>query len=107
MVDADIDPRRWDDVVWALSTRSDPVRDLTLIDRTPIDYLDFASPLSGLGGKLGIVASTKIGSESTREWGRVLAMTPDVVQRVDALWSRLALDLRPTHETAPYNAESS
>lgn len=107
VVDADIDPRRWDDVVWALSTRSDPVRDLTLIDRTPIDYLDFASPLSGLGGKLGIDATTKIGPETTREWGRVLAMTPDVVRRVDALWSRLALDLRPMHETAPYDAESS
>jgi 4-hydroxy-3-polyprenylbenzoate decarboxylase len=92
VVDDDIDPRRWSDVVWALTTRADPARDLLLIDRTPMDYLDFASPVSGLGGKLGIDATVKIGEETSRDWGRVLAMTPEVVRRVDALWPRLGLD---------------
>ena len=91
VVDDDIDPRNWNDVVWAISTRFDPSRDLTVIERTPIDYLDFASPLSGLGGKLGIDATTKIGSETTREWGRVLAPTPELTARIDALWPRLGL----------------
>jgi 4-hydroxy-3-polyprenylbenzoate decarboxylase len=69
----------------------DPSRDLTVIERTPIDYLDFASPVSGLGGKLGIDATTKIGAETDREWGRVLAMAPEVVARVDEMWQRLGL----------------
>ena len=92
VVDDDIDPRAWADVSWAMATRFDPSRDLMTIDRTPIDYLDFASPLAGLGGKMGIDATTKIGSETSREWGRVLAMTPDVTARVDALWPKLGLD---------------
>ena len=96
VVDDDIDVRRWDDIAWALSTRMDPSRDLMTIDRTPIDYLDFASPISGLGGKLGIDATTKIGTETDREWGRVLAMAPEVVARVDAMWPALGLgDVMP------------
>jgi 4-hydroxy-3-polyprenylbenzoate decarboxylase len=91
VVDDDIDVRSWRDISWALATRMDPSRDLMVIDRTPIDYLDFASPVSGLGGKLGIDATTKIGTETDREWGRVLATAPDVAQRVDAMWRRLGL----------------
>ena len=91
VVDDDIDVRSWADIAWALSTRMDPSRDLMTIDRTPIDYLDFASPVSGLGGKVGIDATTKIGTETDREWGRVLAMDSEVVARVDALWPTLGL----------------
>ena len=90
-VDPDIDVRRWSDVVWALSTRFDASRDLVVIADTPVDYLDFASPQSGLGGKLGLDATTKIGPESSREWGRVLRMSPELSARVDALWPRLGL----------------
>lgn len=90
-VDDDINVRSWGDVIWALSTRFDASRDLMLVDNTPIDYLDFASPKSGLGGKLGLDATTKIGAETDREWGRPLTMTPDVTVRVDALWNRLGL----------------
>jgi 4-hydroxy-3-polyprenylbenzoate decarboxylase len=90
-VDGDIDVKSWPDVIWALSTRFDASRDLMLVENTPIDYLDFASPKSGLGGKLGLDATRKIGTESEREWGRVLTMTPDVVARVDHLWASLGL----------------
>ncbi len=89
VVDPDIDVRSWEDVIWAISTRTDPARDLVSITDTPIDYLDFASPKPGLGGKLGIDATNKIGPETEREWGRVLTMSPEVVQRVDAIWHRL------------------
>ncbi|MBZ8133052.1 UbiD family decarboxylase [Afifella sp. IM 167] len=91
VVDEDIDVTNPADVVWALSTRMDPSRDLLVLDSTPIDYLDFASPQSGLGGKLGIDATTKIGAETSREWGRVLKMSPEVEERVDRLWPRLGL----------------
>ncbi len=91
IVDDDIDPRNWSDVIWALTTRADPGRDFLMMDRTPMDYLDFASPVSGLGGKVGIDATNKIGGETTREWGRPLAMSADVTKRVDALMSRLDL----------------
>jgi 4-hydroxy-3-polyprenylbenzoate decarboxylase len=90
-VDDDIDTRNWDDVLWALATRFDPSRDAVTIDRTPIDYLDFASPLESLGGKLGLDATTKIGSETTRAWGKVAKVTPEVTARVDALWPTLGL----------------
>ena len=90
-VDGDIDVRSWPDVVWALSTRFDASRDLLVVENTPIDYLDFASPKSGLGGKLGLDATTKIGGETDREWGRVLTMAPDVIARIDTLWSSLGL----------------
>lgn len=91
VVDPDIDVRSWPDVVWALSTRFDAGRDVTVIHDTPIDYLDFASPRPGLGGKLGLDATRKLGPETDREWGRVLYMAPDVVARVDALWGELGL----------------
>jgi 4-hydroxy-3-polyprenylbenzoate decarboxylase len=91
VVDDDIDVRDWRDISWALATRMDPSRDLMVTDHTPIDYLDFASPLAGLGGKLGIDATNKIGSETSREWGRVLAMDPAVSRRIDDLWERLGL----------------
>ncbi len=89
VVDADIDVRSWADVIWAISTRADPSRDLMTLADTPIDYLDFASPKPGLGGKLGIDATNKTGPETEREWGRVLAMSPEVVERVDAIWDKL------------------
>lgn len=93
VVDDDIDVRCGADVLWALSTRVDPGRDLMLLERTPIDDLDFASPEPGLGSKLGIDATNKVGSETRREWGRPLAMTEDVSRRVDALWPHLELGL--------------
>ena len=92
IVDADINVRDWSDVAWAISTRSDPSRDLVTVADTPIDYLDFASPKAGLGGKLGIDATCKIGTETSREWGRALEMDPQVVTRVDDLWQRLGLN---------------
>lgn len=92
VVDADIDVRSWPDVIWALSTRFDASRDTMLIENTPIDYLDFASPRAGLGGKLGLDATTKIGTETDREWGRPLAMSEEVVRRVDRFWAELGLE---------------
>lgn len=92
VVDRDIDVRDWADVMWAVSTRADSSRDVMLVDRTPIDYLDFASPKSGLGGKMGIDATTKVGSETERDWGRVLDVDEATVARVDALWNKLGLD---------------
>ncbi|WP_439562920.1 UbiD family decarboxylase [Roseinatronobacter sp.] len=77
VVDTDIDPRNWDDIAWALATRMDPSRDLMVLDHTPMDYLDFASPLEGLAGKLGVDATTKIGAETTRDWGQVMALDPE------------------------------
>jgi 4-hydroxy-3-polyprenylbenzoate decarboxylase len=90
-VDDDIDIRNWAEVIWALSTRFDAARDLLVIDGTPIDYLDFASPLPGLGGKLGLDATNKLGAETHREWGRPLAMSEDVTLRVDGFWGELGL----------------
>jgi 4-hydroxy-3-polyprenylbenzoate decarboxylase len=91
VVDTDIDIRNWPDVMWAVSTRSDPSRDLVSLTDTPIDYLDFASPKPGLGGKLGIDATNKIGSETMREWGRVIRMNDETIARVDTIWDRLGL----------------
>jgi 4-hydroxy-3-polyprenylbenzoate decarboxylase len=88
-VDGDIDIRSWSDVMWAVATRMDPSRDLMTLDRTPIDHLDFASPLPGLGGKLGIDATKKIGSETAREWGETLGMSQDVQRRVSSRWLEL------------------
>lgn len=88
-VDEDIDPRNWDDVVWAMATRMDPARDSFVIDRTPMDYLDFASPQEGLAGKLGIDATNKIGLETSREWGRLMQMEPAHQARAAALLDRL------------------
>jgi len=91
VVDGDIDVRKWEDVMWAVATRFDASRDLVVVKDTPIDYLDFASPSAGLGAKLGLDATNKLGPETSREWGRVLGMTPDVVSRVDAMWQELGL----------------
>jgi 4-hydroxy-3-polyprenylbenzoate decarboxylase len=91
VVDDDIDARSWKDVMWALSTRMDPARDITLIENTPIDYLDFASPQSGLGSKVGLDATNKWPPETSREWGRKIAMDPEVVAAVTEKWGRLGL----------------
>ncbi|MDI9847420.1 UbiD family decarboxylase [Rhodoblastus sp. 17X3] len=95
VVDEDIDVRKWQDVAWAMATRMDPSRDLTVLAGTPIDYLDFASPESGLGGKLGIDATNKIGGETHREWGQTLKMSEAVRQRIDAIWPRIAGSFAP------------
>ena len=91
VVDDDINARDWKDVMWAISTRMDPVRDIVTIEDTPIDYLDFASPESGLGGKLGLDATNKFPPETTREWGRQIRMDPGVVDLVTEKWASLGL----------------
>jgi 4-hydroxy-3-polyprenylbenzoate decarboxylase len=91
VTDEDVNIRDWKEVIWAITTRMDPVRDTTLIDHTPIDYLDFASPVSGLGSKMGLDATSKWKSETTREWGRPIAQDPVIKARVDALWQDLGL----------------
>ena len=91
VVDDDVDVRNWKEVVWAITTRVDPTRDTTLVDHTPIDYLDFASPVSGLGSKMGLDATNKWAGETTREWGRPIAMDAAVKARVDAMWQSLGL----------------
>ncbi len=90
VVDDDINARDWKDVMWAVSTRMDPARDITLIENTPIDYLDFASPAPALGSKIGLDATNKIGAETSREWGRELAMDAEVVRKVDEIWGRIS-----------------
>lgn len=91
IVDDDIDARDWKDVMWAISTRMDPVRDITLIEGTPIDYLDFASPESGLGGKACLDATNKLPPETHREWGQKIQMDDDVVNKVTDMWEKLGL----------------
>jgi 4-hydroxy-3-polyprenylbenzoate decarboxylase len=91
VTDEDVNIRDWKDVVWAITTRMDPVRDTTLVNDTPIDYLDFASPVSGLGGKMGLDATNKWPGETDREWGRPIVMDPAVKQKVDAMWEQLGL----------------
>jgi len=91
VTDEDVDVRDWKEVIWAVTTRVDPVRDTLLVDNTPIDYLDFASPVAGLGGKMGIDATHKVAGETQREWGRPITMDPAVKARVDALWKDLGL----------------
>ena len=91
VVDADIDARNWKDVMWAVSTRMDPARDISVIENTPIDYLDFASPVSGLGSKIGLDATDKFPGETNREWGREIRMDQAVIDKVDAMWSELGL----------------
>jgi 4-hydroxy-3-polyprenylbenzoate decarboxylase len=90
--DADVNARDWNDVIWAITTRMDPIRDTILMDNTPIDSLDFASPVIGLGSKMGLDATNKWAGETTREWGRPIQKDPEVVAKVDALWSTLGLD---------------
>jgi 4-hydroxy-3-polyprenylbenzoate decarboxylase len=91
VVDEDVDARDWKEVIWAITTRVDPTRDTVLVDNTPIDYLDFASPVSGLGSKMGIDATNKWAGETTREWGRPITMDAAVKARVDAIWNELGL----------------
>ena len=91
VTDDDVNVRDWKDVIWALTTRVDPARDTLLVENTPIDYLDFASPVSGLGSKMGIDATHKWPGETQREWGTPIAMDPAVKMRVDALWATLGL----------------
>jgi len=91
VVDADVDCRDWKEVIWAISTRCDPVRDFTMAENTPIDYLDFASPIAGLGSKVGIDATNKWTGETDREWGRPIAMSDEVKSRVDDMWDGLGL----------------
>jgi 4-hydroxy-3-polyprenylbenzoate decarboxylase len=89
--DDDVDVRDWKEVIWALTTRVDPARDSVVVERTPIDYLDFASPVSGLGSKMGIDATNKWPAETARRWGRPIVMDEAVKRRVDALWRELGL----------------
>jgi len=91
VVDDDINARDWKDVMWAMSTRMDPARDCTIIEHTPIDYLDFASPVSGLGSKIGLDATNKWEGETNREWGEKLFMEQEIIDRVDAMWGELGL----------------
>ena len=91
VVDDDIDARDWKDVMWAVSTKMDPARDITVIENTPIDYLDFASPESGLGSKIGLDATDKLPPETKREWGEEIRMEAEVVDRVNEMWDRLGL----------------
>lgn len=92
VTDDDINARDWKDVIWALTTRMDPARDTVLLDNTPIDYLDFASPVSGLGSKMGLDATNKWPGETTREWGTCITMPAEVKHRIDAIWDELGLD---------------
>jgi 4-hydroxy-3-polyprenylbenzoate decarboxylase len=89
VVDDDVDVRNWQDVIWAMTTRMDPARDLTILENTPIDYLDFASPVSGLGSKVGFDATNKWPGETNREWGRPIVMSPEVIKKVDEMWDSL------------------
>ena len=103
VVDHDVDPRRWEDVIWAIATNVDAARDVAVIERTPIDYLDFASPEAGLGAKMGIDATAKIPPETEREWGRRIRMTDDVIAEVTRKWREYGLPGkgRPIWKTDP------
>jgi 4-hydroxy-3-polyprenylbenzoate decarboxylase len=92
VVDDDVNVRDWQDVIWAITTRMDPARDTTLVENTPIDYLDFASPVSGLGSKMGMDATNKLPGETDREWGRPIEKDPTVTARIDEIWDQLGLD---------------
>jgi 4-hydroxy-3-polyprenylbenzoate decarboxylase len=91
VTDDDVNIRDWKEVVWAMTTRVDPARDTLLVENTPIDYLDFASPVAGLGSKMGIDATNKWQGETTREWGTPIVMDEEVKTRVDAMWKDLGL----------------
>ena len=92
VTDDDIDARNWDEVIWALTTRMDPARDTILIENTPIDYLDFASPRANLGSKMGLDATNKWRGETDRDWGRPIEMSVEVKRRIDGLWADLGID---------------
>jgi len=91
VTDDDVNIREWKEVVWALTTRVDANRDVLIVENTPIDYLDFASPVAGLGSKMGIDATNKWPAETLRDWGRPIAMQSNVKSRVDQLWKDLGL----------------
>ncbi len=93
VLDADIDARDWQDVIWAITTRMDPARDTVMVENTPIDYLDFASPVAGLGSKMGLDATDKWPGETDREWGRPIVMDEATKARVDARWAELGINL--------------
>lgn len=93
VVDADINARDWKDVIWAMTTRMDPARDCTIIENTPIDYLDFASPVSGLGSKIGFDATNKWQGETTREWGRPIRMDAAIKTKIDQIWDSLGINI--------------
>ena len=95
VTDDDVDVRNWEDVIWAITTRMDPARDTVMIENTPIDYLDFASPVSGLGSKMGLDATNKMPGETNREWGNPIIMDAEVKSRIDDLWDQLGIDKRP------------
>ncbi len=95
VTDHDVNVRDWQDVIWAMTTRMDPARDTTVIEHTPIDYLDFASPVSGLGSKMGFDATNKWAGETSRQWGRPIRMTQQVRDRIDQIWDSLGIDLQP------------
>ena len=91
IVDEDVNVRDWKDVIWAMTTRMDPARDTVMIENTPIDYLDFASPVSGLGSKIGMDATNKWPGETQREWGTPIEMSASVKKRVDDIWDELGI----------------
>jgi 4-hydroxy-3-polyprenylbenzoate decarboxylase len=91
VTDDDVNIRDWKDVIWALTTRVDPQRDTLFADNTPIDYLDFASPVAGLGSKMGIDATNKWPAETARQWGMPIQMDEATLRRIDALWQTLGL----------------
>jgi 4-hydroxy-3-polyprenylbenzoate decarboxylase len=94
VTDDDVNARNWEDVIWAITTRTDPARDITLIENTPIDYLDFASPISGLGSKMGLDATNKWEGETNREWGTPIVMSAEVKEKVDSIWQQLGIDTK-------------
>ena len=98
VVDNDVDVRDWNDVIWAITTRMDPIRDTTLVDNTPIDYLDFASPVSGLGSKMGMDATNKLPGETNREWGKPIKRDPKTVERIDEIWESLGIEQEQEQE---------
>lgn len=91
VVDDDIDVRNWQDVIWAMSTRMDPARDTVMVENTPIDYLDFASPVSGLGSKMGFDATNKWPGETQREWGKTISMPKEIKDRINSIWDKLSV----------------
>lgn len=92
--DDDVDARNWEDVMWAITTRMDPARDTVMIENTPIDYLDFASPVSGLGSKMGLDATNKWPGETDREWGEPIVMDQSVKDKVDDMWDSLNIPIQ-------------
>lgn len=99
VTDDDINVRNWQDVIWAMTTRMDPSRDVTIVENTPIDYLDFASPVSGLGSKIGFDATNKWPGETQREWGRPIEMNADIKARIDSIWETLNIGKSPPSNT--------